>query len=175
MIFLASLTAVSIMALVLVFWVLRGGNQGTGTGSWLHAVDVASFQNLLSAADDRFLQRELTVKNYRRVRRARLRAIQEYLVWIAQDCATLVAVLRSNYSQRSSELPREAQALVAGAVRLRITALGFWLLLWIEYVSPEFEVRPSQMIRKYEDLRTVTENHLRMRSSTAVATHQGMA
>ena len=141
--------------LILTIWVLRRHNallNAAGVVS-LHRVDTLAFHNLLSEEDEEYLRRSLSQAEYRRVRRARIRAMQEYLIWIAEDCATLTALLHLD----AAAAPSQPEAI---AIRLRLTSIALWSLLWIEYVIPAFVFRPGRTLAAYEDFRRAAENYL---------------
>ena len=148
-----SLGVGALCALLFVLWM---ANTEQKTSSRVHQhlreVDLAAFRNLLSRDDEAFLKRTLTARHYLQVRRARLRATQEYLSWIARNCAVLLSLLRSVDAVSDADQSADIPALAQSALRLRLIAVGFWLLLWVEYVLPDLEIRPLHTIKKYEDL-----------------------
>lgn len=160
------LSVACLAALMLVVWMVRGGSEvGSIRGSRLNKVDVAAFRNLLSREDDDFLRASLSAKHYRRVRRARLRAAQEYLTHIAGDCATLLHLLRDDAPQSTAETDRSTERLAANALRLRVISLGFWLLLWIEYLLPDLQIRHGATLKRYEEFARFADIHLTARPS----------
>ena len=145
-------------ALLLVLWIVRGGSKrssGKQSSLRFHPVDLAAFRNLLSPEEDDFLRSALKTIHYHKVRRARVRAVQQYLLWIAANCATLLALLRLKVSAPDTE------GIVHHALKLRVISLGFWLLLWIELLLPGIEVRPAAAIRRYEDVWRFAESYFR--------------
>jgi hypothetical protein len=160
---------------ILVLWIAQAGpGRSFDPNHGLREIDIPAFRNLLSRDDEHFLRRSLTAAHYRRVRRARLRAEQEYLAWIAENCAVLLSLLRSGDEKSSAEQPLDVAALAKDALRLRLIAVGFWFLLWIEYLVPNLQIRPLHTIRKYEDLWRTAEIHLEriVPQSTVVADHR---
>jgi hypothetical protein len=161
-------------ALLLVLWVAKTGSKTFSEANLrLREVDVAAFRNLLSAGDDEFLKHSLKARHYQQVRRARLRATQEYLGWIAGNCAVLLRLLRSTDDRSNTDLARDIPALAQSVVRLRLIAVGLWFLLWVEYLVPNLQIRPLYTIRKYEELWRTVEMHLDaiVPHSTVVADH----
>ena len=73
--------AVTLAVLLLVLWIVRGGSKafsGEETGHSLYPVDVPALRNLLAQDEDDFLRNMLITSDYHKVRRARVRATQEY-------------------------------------------------------------------------------------------------
>ena len=155
---LRALSVVFVVAVFLcLFWLWRGGisrrSNGPGEGEQLHQIDVPAFRNLLSPGDDEFLRTSLTSAHYRQLRRARLRAVQEYLVWIAQDCLVLIPMLQSPADTDPSSV-RERVALIKSASQIRLISSLLWVLLWGEYLFPGLKVQPLRFLRRYEEFRT---------------------
>ena len=158
------LALLALAVIYLVVWALRGNfpNASDLKGSRrLHTIDTTAFRNLLSKEDDRWLQASLSSSDYRKTRRARLRAIQEYLIRIAEDCAAIMAMVRLPNVNASSQL---AQMVIQRAIRIRLICLGFWLLLWAEWLFPGLEISPVRILRTYEELRRRAEASLRQSS-----------
>lgn len=175
---LALLSAGLLAVLVLILWTIRGGGQRAlreQTGPRFYSVDVVAFRNLLSQDEDEFLRNALTNSAYRKVRRARLRAVQEYLRWIASNCATLIAVLRLKTSEPEPDSLVDTEALVHQALRLRLISLGFWILLWIEFLVPTVQIRPSAAVKRYEDVWRFAEGYVRKHRLEPAATSAGGA
>ena len=151
-------------ALLLVLWIVRGGSKrssGKQSSLRFHPVDLAAFRNLLSPEEDDFLRSALKTIHYHKVRRARVRAVQQYLLWIAANCATLLALLRLKVTAPDLASAPDTEGIVHHALKLRVISLGFWLLLWIELLLPGIEVRPAAAIRRYEDVWRFAESYFR--------------
>ncbi|HWY67566.1 MAG TPA: hypothetical protein VNX88_02815 [Terriglobales bacterium] len=155
----------ALAVMLLMLWIVRGGatrpSSGEQTSARFYPVDLVAFRNLLSQDEEDFLRSALTTSNYHRVRRARLRAVQEYLLWIAANCATLVALLRVRTTDSELASTPDTEGLVQNALKLRVISLGFWVLLWIEFLLPGIEVRPAAAIRRYEDVWRFAESYFR--------------
>jgi archaellum biogenesis ATPase FlaH len=88
-------------------------------------VDVAAFRTLINPDDDEYLRSHLATAALRRVWRARILAIQQYLRWMADDCRVVLLLVHAQESNREQDF--ELQSLVRQAVRLRFTAMALWL------------------------------------------------
>jgi len=155
------LIAAALTVLLLLLWLVTG-SIGRHGDSWsdLNPVDVAAFRNLLAKEDDEFLKNSLASNFYQQVRRARVRAMQQYLMWIAENCALLGGLLRSSAPPDDPSSAQQAKALVLRALRLRLASLGLWMLLWLEYAAPDADLRPLRMLKRYEDFILVAEGYL---------------
>ena len=134
----------------------------------MRAVDIVAFRNLMSTEEDAFLRNSLTPAHYRQVRRSRLRAIQEYLVWIAGNCSAIIELLLLGSSNVDGELT--VPEAVKTAVELRLACLSCWCLLWAEYLLPHLTVSPLRIINKYEELWRMAQTNMRTQADTAAIT-----
>jgi len=166
------LSALILAAVILLFcamWNLSGrpGLSSDRRAPELRKVDIAAFRNLASREEDLFLRASLRPTHYRVVRRSRLRAMQQYLLWIATNCSAIIALLRGEPAGPEGDLSVPQAARMAAKVR--IMCLGYWCLLWAEYLLPNLNVQPVQLVRKYEDLWLFSQTTLLARTSTAVS------
>ena len=151
-------TVAAIGFLLLLVWVLRGTRRrpDVADGVFLHRVDMDAFRNLLSDTNAEYLRSSLSKPNYRRVQKSQLRAVHEYLYWIAEDCAMILAVTRTDLTHPTTE----AADIARRAVRLRLIALSYCALIWIRYLVPGESLRPRGVLGNYEELRRGTEAYL---------------
>lgn len=117
----------------------------------LRRIDLPAFLNLLREDDDVFLKQALPGHSYRQLKRARTRATQEYLCWIAENARTIQAVLRPA-SQKDFAVPAAVQTLVRSAMRMRLLAFSVWLWLWLQWTIPEIDLMPRDLAESYGDL-----------------------
>jgi hypothetical protein len=113
---------------------------------------------LMRPDDDEFLRAHLTSAAFRRVRRSRTLAVQQYLCWIARDCRSLLEAIQTNIPSQEHQI--ETQVLVRQAIRLRFTSVALWLFLWLQYVVPGLDAMPHGIARRYEVLRDQVASHL---------------
>ena len=138
----------------------------------MRKVDVAALRNLTSREEDLFLRSSLSAAHYRAVRRSRLRAIQEYLLWIAGNCAAIIELLRMESANSENHL--NVSEAAKKAAKLRVMCLGYWCLLWADYLVPDLNVRPLQVIRRYEDLWRFTQTSLLTQVDAAAIPYSGV-
>jgi hypothetical protein len=143
------------LLLAITAWLLKqaliGRRSAQDPQSGLQMIDAAAFKNLICREDDVFLRKSLRPRHYRIARRARTRAVQQYLMWIAKGCAHVQLILRSQ-PHEFAEAPERARSLSALAFRLRIASLGLWTSLWLQRVFPQFDLMPTSLAPVYEDL-----------------------
>jgi hypothetical protein len=144
-----------VLLVVLSSWLVRhaliGSRRAQDLHSALQKVDAAAVRNLLDREDDVFLKDTLPPRYYRVARRARTRAMQQYLLWIASGCASVQLMLRSHAVELPGA-PGQAQSLSTAAFRLRIAAFGLWSGLWLQRMFPQFDLMPGSLINSYDKL-----------------------
>ncbi|HEU5231854.1 MAG TPA: hypothetical protein VFU50_03260 [Terriglobales bacterium] len=147
-------------------WILRGFIVAPPTE--LTEIDVIAFRNVLSLEDNHVLRQHLSEGEYRQLKRARVRAAQEYVKAIAANCAATIGVLRARVPE-NSPAQREVSSVVNEALRIRLLCLGFWLALWVEFLLPNLEIRPIRIAGGYERLHSAAERCLRSGQTPSAA------
>jgi hypothetical protein len=146
---------IAVLLLAVTSWLLRGVLtrpwRDRDPHSALQMIDIAAFKNLLSVEDDAFLRRSLRARHYRIAKRARTRAIQQYLLFIANGCASVQLLLRS-HAGKSSETQLRARLLSASVVRLRLASLGLWSSLWFQRMFPQLDLMSGSLVTAYDQL-----------------------
>lgn len=148
-------------------WILKG--FVVGSSARLSDIDVIAFRNVLSLHDNHVLRERLSEGAYRRVKRARVRAVQEYVKAIAGDCAITIAVLRAKAPDSAQSVQCEVSSLVREALAIRLLCLAFWIVLWAEFVFPNLEIRPMRIAGGYERLRSGADRCLRSAQAASPA------
>ena len=153
------------LLLAITSWLLSQALIGRWSGqdphSDLEMIDAAAFKNLICREDDAFLRKSLRPRHYRTAKRARTRAVQQYLMWIANGCAHVQLILRSQ-PKEFAEAPERARSLSALAFRVRVASLGLWSGLWLERVFPQLDLMPTSLISVYEDLTDNLKLYMRL-------------
>lgn len=150
------LTILAVGLLLLFLWLARGnwGFGSAGVPSDFRDIDLPALRNLMSREDDDFLRARLSRSNYVKLRRARVRATQQYLSWIAENCSVLLRLIgEADTAQKGESSPGHMHKLARSAVRLRLLCLGIWALLWLEYLLPILGMKPKKLVRSYERMR----------------------
>jgi hypothetical protein len=88
--------------------------------------------------------------------------MQEYLLWIAANCATLLAVLRLTTANPELTSAPDTAVLVRNALKLRTISVGFWALLWVEFLVPGLRLLPATTVKRYEEVRRLAESYFHM-------------
>jgi hypothetical protein len=165
---LAACFAIGILMLGLALvWIFKGFVVAPTVG--ITEIDVIAFRNVLSLEDNEVLRQRLCQSEYRQIKRARVRAVQEYVKAIAGNCAVTVAVLRAEAPEKNESVQYAVSSVVNEALRIRLLCLGFWIALWAEFMFPNLEIRPTRIAGGYERLRSTAEACLRSPQAPSAA------
>jgi hypothetical protein len=115
-------------------------------------VDLEAFRNLIAGGEDVFLRKSLSAAHYHQVKRARVRAAQEYLLEISASCAAMLKLLHHYSVESPTRITTPITELAESALHLRLTCLLFWSLFWIEFLFPNFDIGSIGVISRYERL-----------------------
>jgi len=168
---------IAVFLVAVTAWFLRQALIGRGHAPDLHSalqmIDILAFKNLLSTEDDAFLKKSFSARHYRIAKKARTRAIQQYLLWIANGCSSLQLLLRSR-PEILAQAQSQAQLLSAVAFRLRLASLGFWIGLWLQRMFPQVDLMPGSLITAYEKLAGNVGLYLALPPDRATALSKGV-
>lgn len=149
---------VSIIALVLLLLMACSIPRLSLTGtrkeelrSTLTMIDLAAFQNLINRDDDAFIKASLPIREYRIAKRARTRATQRYLRWIAQDCLVLQLMLSPAMQANIGKAEGTAESLARMCFRIRILSVMLWNALWLQRLFPELNLVPDSLVDRYSE------------------------
>ena len=143
-------------ALSLVF-ILRvtvsRGLQVSGDSSLaghLQPIDVEAFRNLVDPAEDAYLRRRLSPRQFRTVRRERLRATAAYVQVAGRNAALLVRIGTIAMENDNAQVSEAAQRLVNDAVLLRRNAAYAILRIHVARALPGWDLTASPVLNNYE-------------------------
>lgn len=150
LVFILVLVLLMLMALVVPRLSLSGKRREE-LRSTLTMIDFAAFQNLINREDDAFIRASLPDREYRVAKRARTRATQRYLRWIAQDCLVLQLMFGSATPANTEGDGSKAETLSKLCFRIRILSLALWNALWLQRLFPELNLMPAALVNRYTE------------------------
>jgi hypothetical protein len=115
-------------------------------------IDVEAFRNLINAADDAFLRESLAPKQFRAVRRARLRATAAYVSQAGRNAAVLVHIGQAALASSDLRTQQAAQELVNDALLLRRNATFALLRIYAAFAWPNSVLPADAIAERYEHL-----------------------
>lgn len=118
----------------------------------LIAVDAAALGNLLHEREDAFLRTNLGSRDYRRIKRQRIRAAREYVWNISQNAAVLSHIAGLALDSADPQIQTTAQKLAKDAVELRWSALRAYSLLVVQEAYPSLDLSSIRVRERYTNL-----------------------
>jgi len=115
-------------------------------------VDASALGNLLHDDEDAFLRRNLGPRQYRHIKRKRVRAAQGYVCSISRNALVLSRIAGLALDAADPEIQRTAQKLANDAVELRRYAILTFLLLTVQVIYPDFQIETLRVRERYASL-----------------------
>jgi hypothetical protein len=116
----------------------------------LQPIDVEAFRNLVDPAEEVYLRRRLSPRQFRMVRRERLRAIAAYVQVAGRNAALLVHIGTIAMESGNEQVSEAAQRLVNDALLLRRNATYAILRIYIAQALPAWDLTASPVLISYE-------------------------
>ena len=118
----------------------------------IEPIDVEAFRNLINVADDEFLRESLAPKQFRTVRRARLRATSAYVLQAGRNAASLIRIGQAGLASSDLRTQQAAQELINDALLLRRNAALALLRIYVALVWPNSALPGAGIAERYEHL-----------------------
>ncbi len=118
----------------------------------IHPIDVEAFRNLTSPGEDEYLRQSLTSRQFRRVRRERLRAMAAYVHVVADNAGVLVGLGEAALAGGDARLADPARALVNDALLLRRNATVAMARIYMALAWPNSGFAAIRVADRYEQL-----------------------
>src|SRR5262245_58609084 len=128
-------------------------SRWTQSKSSLRPVDVQALHTLMDRDDELFLREKLPSRNFRRLKRSRIRVTLSYVGRVAGNAAV---VMRMGESARLSSDPEVAEAaaqVMELAAQIRLQCLLAFAKLSAEFAMPSLQLTPAVLVPKYQTLR----------------------
>jgi len=116
----------------------------------IQPIDVEAFRNLVDLEEDNYLRRRLPPRQFRIVRRARLRATAAYVQAAGHNAALLVRIGTTALEVGDEQIAEAAQRLVHDAVLLRRNAAYAILRIYVARALPTWNLTASPVLNSYE-------------------------
>jgi len=118
----------------------------------IRPIDVQAFRNLINPAEDDYLRRRLPPAQFRRVRRARLRAMASYVQVAGSNAAVLVRAGEAALASGDPRVAEAAQQLVNHALLLRRNATVALARIYLALAWPNSGFAALRVVERYERL-----------------------
>ena len=150
------LVIAAVLALVFILGVtLSRSLQISGNASLakqIRPIDVQAFRNLVDPAEDEYLRRRLSGREFRVVRRKRLRAMAAYVQIAGSNAAILVRMGQAALSAADAPTAEAARRLIDNALLLRRNAAFALLRIYIALAWPNSGLAAAPVLHGYEQL-----------------------
>jgi hypothetical protein len=124
----------------------------TGLGTSLHPIDMQAFRNLINPAEDQYLRSRLPARQFRRMRRVRLRAMAAYVQAAGNNATVLVRAGQAALESGDPRLAPAAQQLVNQALLLRRNTTVALLRIYLALAWPGSGFAAIRVVDRYEQL-----------------------
>ncbi len=118
----------------------------------IEPIDVEAFRNLINVADDQFLRESLSPRQFRAVRRARLRATAAYVLQAGRNAALLIRIGQVGLASSDLRTQQAAQELINDALLLRRNAALALLRIYATLAWPNSALPAAGIAERYEHL-----------------------
>ena len=116
-------------------------------------IDLQAFQNLIDPHEQQFLRTNLPLAQYRTVQRQRSLAAAQYVRNLAHNAQVLMYLGQAARHSTDAKIAGAAEALIEGAVRLRMLAFLGLVKLYIQAAVPDAPFIVSDVFERYRMLR----------------------
>jgi hypothetical protein len=146
-----------IAAVLSLFFILRISasrslqiSGDAGLARQIQPLDVEAFRNLIDLSENEYLRHRLTTRQFRRVRRERLRATAAYVQVAGRNAALLVHIGTTAIEGGDAQIAEAAQRLVNDALLLRRNATYAILQIYVARALPAWNLTGASVLNSYE-------------------------
>lgn len=126
--------------------------QRSGGTQELDVIDLDAFRNLVDPSEAAYLRRRLPAAEFRRVQRARLRAMASYVHAAGRNAAVLLRVGQNALAGKDAQTSQAARELVDNAALLRRNSTFALLRIYISWAWPDAGLAADPILHDYERL-----------------------
>jgi len=152
-ILLVAAAALSLVAIVgiAIARSLQVSGAASPTGQ-IRLLDVEAFRNLADPAEEDYLRHRLPASEFRKVRKARLRALAGYVQTAGKNAAVLVRVGQNAVASSNTATADAARQLIEQALLLRRNAALVLLRIYVDRVWPNSDLAAAPILDRYNRL-----------------------
>jgi hypothetical protein len=124
----------------------------TSLAGQIQPIDVEAFRNLVDPAEDEYLRRRLLPRQFRKVRRERLRATAAYVQAAGRNASLLVRIGSAALESGDERISEAAHRLVNDALLLQRNATYAMLKIYVARAVPAVDLTASPVLNSYEGI-----------------------
>ena len=148
------ISAAVALCVILCITVSRGLqiSRQPGLAEQLQPIDIDAFRNLVDPAENAYLRRRLPDSEFRKVQRARLRAMIAYIQAVGRNAAVLTRIAQNALVASDPHTVEAAQRLLNDALLLRRYAAVALFKIYVTLAWPSSSLSASPILTGYERL-----------------------
>jgi hypothetical protein len=146
------LAAVVMLAVIVRLAASRSLQAKKNLSPAILSIDVEAFRNLISPEEDQYLRRRLPPAQFRRVRRARLRAMSAYVQAAGNNAGVLVRMGEAALATGDPRVAEAAQQLVDHAIQLRRNSTLALGRIYVALALPSSTFAAVRVVERYEQV-----------------------
>jgi hypothetical protein len=151
-----TLVIVLVIAAALGLMVLVGATVGawrrSEANNQLEFIDLEAFRNLVNPSETTYLRHRLPASEFRRVQRARLRAMASYVHAAGQNATALMKIGQSALAGQDAQTSQAAHELIDNALLLRRNATFALFRIYVALAWPNAGLAADPILHDYERL-----------------------
>lgn len=146
------LIVAAVLGLVFLVGVTLGARRGSGGNNQLELIDLDAFRNLVDPSETAYLRLRLPAPEFRRVQRARLRAMASYVQTAERNATALMRIGQSALAGKDTQTSQAARELVDNALLLRRNATFALFRIYVGLAWPNAVLVADPILHDYERL-----------------------
>jgi hypothetical protein len=140
------------LGVILRLAVSRSLQAKRSLSSAILSINVEAFRNLINPAEDEYLRRRLPAAQFRRVRRARLRAMAAYVQVAGNNAGVLVRMGEAALASGDPRVSEAARQLVDHALLLRRNTAVALARIYVALALPSSTFAAVRVVERYEQV-----------------------
>ena len=143
----------AVLGLIFLVRVTLFGDRLRPSGSQqLEIIDLDAFRNLVDSAETAYLRNRLPAPEFRRVQRARLRAMASYVHAAGRNATALMRIGQSALTESDAHTSQAARELIDNAALLRRNATFALFRIYVALAWPNAGLAADPILHDYERL-----------------------
>lgn len=142
----------AVLGLIFLVGVTLAAGRKSDGNDQLELIDLAAFQNLVDPSETAYLRHRLPASEFRRVQRARLRAMASYVQAAGRNASALLRIGQSALTGSDAQTSQAARELVDNAVLLRRNATFALCRIYVALAWPNAGLAADPILHNYERL-----------------------
>ena len=148
--------AISAFVLVLLWLAVRGRHRDIrdfqSAEHLIVPIDIDAFRNLIDPRQDRFLRERLPARDFRRVQRARYRAVTEYLWRVTRNAGIILRLGQSAHATHETGVESQGSELASAAIAVRLYCVPALAQAYVGILFPGVGVSVGTVADSYDRL-----------------------